>query len=260
MPVPGPHEVLVRIASVGVCGSDVHYYEHGRIGRFAVDEPLVLGHEASGVVEALGSAATRLAVGQRVSLEPGVPDFPCAQCLAGRYNLCTDMRFYATPPIDGSFAELVTIHEQFAHPCRTRSATTRPHCWSRCRLRSGHAARAGVAAGSRVLVTGAGPVGLVVVQVARALGAADVVISDVNAGRLVLAVDLGATTALDVATTSLAATGLAARRAGGVLGQRRRHCSRRSPRGARRDGWCWSAWAARRATAAQPDPGARARS
>ena len=116
VPAPDPHQVLVRIASVGVCGSDVHYYEHGRIGRFVVEQPLVLGHEASGVVEAVGSEVTRLTVGQRVSLEPGVPDLACEQCLAGRYNLCTDMRFHATPPIDGSFAELVTIHELFAHP------------------------------------------------------------------------------------------------------------------------------------------------
>ena len=115
-PVPGPHEVLVRVASVGVCGSDVHYFEHGRIGSHVVDSPLVLGHEASGEVVALGSSVTRLSLGQRVSVEPGVPDFTCGQCLAGRYNLCEDMRFYATPPIDGAFAELVTVHEQFAHP------------------------------------------------------------------------------------------------------------------------------------------------
>jgi L-iditol 2-dehydrogenase len=209
VPVPGPREVLVRISSVGVCGSDVHYYEHGRIGRFAVEQPLVLGHEASGVVEALGGEVTRLEVGQRVSLEPGVPDLACEQCLAGRYNLCTDMRFHATPPIDGSFAELVAMHELFAHPVPDTvsddaAALLEPlsvalwACW-----------KGGVTAGSRVLVTGAGPVGLLVVQVARALGATDVVISDVNPGRLALAADLGATTVLDVAATSLADSGLA---------------------------------------------------
>lgn len=103
-PVPGPHEVLVRVASVGVCGSDVHYFEHGRIGSYTVDSPLVLGHEPSGVVVDVGAAVTRLSVGQRVSLEPGVPDFSCGQCLAGRYNLCEGMRFFATPPYDGAFA------------------------------------------------------------------------------------------------------------------------------------------------------------
>ena len=119
-PVPGPHEVLVRVASVGVCGSDVHYFEHGRIGSHVVDAPLVLGHEASGEVVGVGPAVTRLSLGQRVSVEPGVPDFTCSQCLAGRYNLCETMRFYATPPIDGAFAELVTVHEQFAHPVPDR--------------------------------------------------------------------------------------------------------------------------------------------
>src|SRR3954469_10092433 len=97
VPAPAPHEVLVRIASVGVCGSDVHYYEHGRIGSFEVTEPLVLGHEASGVVEAVGSSVTRLRAGDRVSLEPGVPDLSCPQCLMGRYNLCEGMKFHATP-------------------------------------------------------------------------------------------------------------------------------------------------------------------
>ncbi|MCU1618983.1 MAG: Alcohol dehydrogenase GroES domain protein, partial [Modestobacter sp.] len=117
-PVPeaGPGQVVVRVASVGVCGSDVHYYEHGRIGQYVVESPLVLGHEASGEVVAVGPGVTSPAVGQRVSVEPGVPDLMCEQCLAGRYNLCPNMRFFATPPIDGAFAEYVVVHAAFAHP------------------------------------------------------------------------------------------------------------------------------------------------
>ena len=196
-PTPGRHEVLVKVASVGVCGSDVHYYEHGRIGSYAVEAPLVLGHEASGVVVDVGPEVTRLRPGQRVSLEPGVPDFTCAECLAGRYNLCHGMRFFATPPIDGAFAESVTMHEQFAHPVPDTlsddaAALLEPlsvglwACW-----------KGRVTAGSRVLVTGAGPVGLVATQVAKALGAAEVVVTDVNPSRLALAKDLGATATLD---------------------------------------------------------------
>ena len=98
-PQPGPGEVVVRVRSVGVCGSDTHYYDHGRIGRFIVEAPLVLGHEASGEVADLGPGVTMLQVGQRVSIEPGVPDLTCQQCLSGRYNLCPNMRFFATPPI-----------------------------------------------------------------------------------------------------------------------------------------------------------------
>ena len=115
-PEPGPGEVLVDVRAVGVCGSDVHYYEHGRIGDFVVEEPMVLGHESAGVISAVGPGVIGLAVGQRVSVEPGVPDRSCPQCLAGRYNLCPQMRFFATPPIDGAFAEQVVVHQAFAHP------------------------------------------------------------------------------------------------------------------------------------------------
>ena len=207
-PVPGPHQVLVRIASVGVCGSDVHYFEHGRIGSHVVKAPLVLGHEASGEIVGLGSAVTRLSVGQRVSIEPGVPDFTCAQCLAGRYNLCDDMKFFATPPVDGAFAELVTVHELFAHPVPDSlsddvAALLEPLSVGLWACRKGE-----VSAGSRVLVTGAGPVGLVAAQAAIALGAAEVVVTDVNPHRLRLARELGATEVVDAGSTALGEAGL----------------------------------------------------
>ena len=207
-PVPGPHDVLVQVASVGVCGSDVHYFEHGRIGSHVVEAPLVLGHEASGVVVEVGASVKRLAVGQRVSVEPGVPDFSCAQCLAGRYNLCEDMRFYATPPIDGAFAELVTVHEQFAHPVPDTlsddaAALLEPLSVGLWACRKGE-----VGAGTRVLVTGAGPVGLVAMQSALALGAASVTVTDVNPHRLALARELGATDTLDVSASPVSSSGL----------------------------------------------------
>ena len=207
-PVPGPYEVLVRVASVGVCGSDVHYFEHGRIGSYTVESPLVLGHEASGEVVDVGPKVTRLKVGQRVSLEPGVPDFTCRQCLAGRYNLCEGMRFFATPPVDGAFAELVTTHEQFAHPVPDSlsddaAALLEPLSVGLWACRKGE-----VTAGSRVLVTGAGPVGLVAAQAALALGAAEVTVTDVNPHRLQLASDLGATYTLDVSARPVGESGL----------------------------------------------------
>jgi L-iditol 2-dehydrogenase len=209
-PVPGPHEVLVRVSAVGVCGSDVHYFEHGRIGSHVVESPLVLGHEAGGEVVAVGSSVTRVTVGQRVSVEPGVPDFSCGQCLAGRYNLCENMRFYATPPIDGAFAELVTTHEQFAHPVPDNlsddaSALLEPLSVGLWACRKGR-----LGPGSRVLVTGAGPVGLMAVQAALALGAASVTVTDVNPHRLALAAELGATETVDVSATSVSASGVQA--------------------------------------------------
>ena len=197
MPAPAPHEVLVRISSVGVCGSDVHYYEHGRIGSYVVSDPLVLGHEASGVVEGVGAAVTRLSVGDRVSLEPGVPDLSCPQCLAGRYNLCENMRFHATPPHDGSFAEYVVHHELFAHRVPEQISDDAAALLEPLSVALWACQKGGVTAGSRVLVTGVGPVGLLVVQVARALGAAEVTASDVNAQRLALAQAMGATDAVD---------------------------------------------------------------
>jgi L-iditol 2-dehydrogenase len=202
-PRPGPHEVLVRVLAVGVCGSDVHYYEHGRIGGFVVESPLVLGHESSGEVVEVGSEVTRLAVGQRVSVEPGVPDFTCRQCLAGRYNLCEHMRFFATPPIDGAFAELVTVHEQFAHPVPDSLSDDAAALLEPLSVGVWANHKGDVGPGTRVLVTGAGPVGLVAVQVAIASGAASVTVTDVNPHRLALARELGATAALDVGEAPL---------------------------------------------------------
>ena len=204
-PVPGPHEVLVRVAAVGVCGSDVHYFEHGRIGSYVVDSPLVLGHEASGEVVAVGGSVTRLDVGQRVSLEPGVPDFSCRQCLAGRYNLCEGMRFFATPPVDGAFAELVAVHEQFAHPVPDELSDDAAALLEPLSVGLWACRKGGVGPGTRVLVTGAGPVGLVAMQAALAAGAASVTVTDVNPHRLDLARELGATATLDVSATSVPA-------------------------------------------------------
>ena len=208
IPVPAPHQVLVRVASVGVCGSDVHYYEHGRIGSHVLDAPMILGHEASGEVVALGAGVTRLAVGDRVSLEPGVPDRSCPQCLAGRYNLCEQMRFFATPPVDGAFAELVTVDELFAHAVPDTISDDAAALLEPLSVALWACQKGEVGAGSRVLVTGAGPVGLVVVQTARALGASEIVVSDVNVHRLALAAELGATTTVDVTAESLESTGI----------------------------------------------------
>jgi L-iditol 2-dehydrogenase len=207
-PSPGPHEVLVRVRSVGVCGSDVHYFEHGRIGSHVVRSPLVLGHEASGEVVGIGAAVRRLTPGQRVSIEPGVPDFSCGQCLAGRYNLCEDMRFFATPPIDGAFAELVTVHEQFAHPVPDSLSDDAAALLEPLSVGLWACRRGAVGAGSRVLVTGAGPVGLMAAQAALASGAASVTVTDVNPHRLALAAELGATGTVDVSATRVSGSGV----------------------------------------------------
>ena len=206
IPEPGAGEVLIRVGSVGVCGSDVHYYEHGRIGPYVVDHSLVLGHEAGGEVAAVGPGVTAFHTGQRVSIEPGVPCRSCAQCLAGRYNLCPHVRFFATPPYDGAFAEYVVMPAAFVFAVPDsldddEAALIEPlsvGVWS-CR-------RAAVSPSDRVLVTGAGPIGLIAAQVARAYGATDVLVTDVNTERLALAETMGFGT-VNVATRAIAEHG-----------------------------------------------------
>ena len=191
VPTPGPDEVLVRVRSVGVCGSDIHYFEHGRIADFIVEAPLVLGHESSGTVVAVGDGVEDIALGSTVAMEPGVPCGSCEQCRAGRYNLCPDVQFFATPPVDGTFCEYVVLPRAFAHPVPDHvsfdaAALVEPlsvGVWA-CR-------KANVRVGSRVLVTGAGPVGVMAALVARAHGASAVTLSDTNPDRLAFASHLG---------------------------------------------------------------------
>lgn len=204
-PQPGPREVLVQVESVGVCGSDVHYFEHGRIGDFVVRAPLVLGHEASGVVVDTGPGVDGLAAGTLVAIEPGVPCRACPQCRSGRYNLCPDVRFLATPPIDGAFTRYLTVPEDFcfATPSLTADAAALIEplsvgVWA-CR-------RADVGIGDRVLVTGAGPIGLLTALVCRAAGAA-VTICDINPQRLERAGQLGAGQTVDLRERELGELG-----------------------------------------------------
>lgn len=207
IPEPGPGEALVEIGAVGVCGSDVHYFEHGRIGPYVVDAPLVLGHEAGGTVVATGPGVTSLSAGQRVSLEPGVPCRSCPQCLAGRYNLCPDVRFFATPPYDGAFQQYVAMPAAFVHPVPDTVSDDAAGLLEPLSVGIWACRRAGVAPGSSVLVSGGGPIGLLAAQAARAYGADRVTVTDVNPHRLALAKTLGLD-ALDVRATPLADAGL----------------------------------------------------
>jgi L-iditol 2-dehydrogenase len=111
VPEPKDDQALVQMKAVGICGSDMHYFYHGRIGPFVVEKPMILGHECAGVVIKTGRAVKSLKEGDRVVLEPGVPCYTCDFCKAGRYNLCPDIRFFATPPVDGAFVEYVAFEE-----------------------------------------------------------------------------------------------------------------------------------------------------
>ncbi|HET9647620.1 MAG TPA: NAD(P)-dependent alcohol dehydrogenase [Microlunatus sp.] len=204
VPTPGPTQVLIEVAAVGICGSDVHYFDHGRIADFVVREPLVLGHEASGTIRATGSAVSDREVGQRVAMEPQETCGRCPQCLAGRYNLCPEVRFFATPPIDGAFAQYVVLESHRAHPVPDSLSDEAAALIEPLSVGVWANQKAGVQPGDRVLVTGAGPVGLLCADVARARGASWVGVSDTNAYRLGVAKDRGATAVFDAAEGPLA--------------------------------------------------------
>lgn len=202
VPEPGPDEVLIQVRAVGTCGSDMHYYRHGRIGDFVVRAPLVLGHEPSGVVVASGERAQRHEIGQRVAIEPGVPCSACGECAAGRYNLCPRMRFFGTPPVDGAFCEYVAIRQDFAYPVPDSLSDEAAGLLEPLSVGVWACRKSRVSPGSRVLITGAGPIGLVAAQTARAFGASEVVVTDVNPHRLRVAAELGATGTVDVSASS----------------------------------------------------------
>lgn len=191
MPSPAPGEVLVEVAAVGICGSDVHYFEHGRIGEYVVSVPMIIGHESAGKVVAVGAGVSPARVGQLVALEPGVPCGTCRQCRRGSYNLCPDVRFFATPPVDGSISRYVAIAADFAHPAPAGLTAEQAAMAEPVSVGVWAARKTGIGGGDRVLITGAGPIGLLAGQVARALGAEVPLVTDTNPFRIERARRLG---------------------------------------------------------------------
>lgn len=197
VPSPGPDEVLVQVLSVGVCGSDVHYYDHGRIGPNVMEHPLILGHELAGRIVAVGSSVDPARLGKRVAVEPQRPCRRCIQCKSGRYNLCPDIQFFATPPIDGAFCEYVTIQDDFAFDLPDEVSDDAAALLEPLSVAIWACRKAEVKPGSRILVAGAGPVGIITAQVARAFGASEIHVSDVADDRLAVALQHGATHTLN---------------------------------------------------------------
>ncbi|MFC7078749.1 NAD(P)-dependent alcohol dehydrogenase [Haloarcula halophila] len=202
-PSPGPDDVLVAVHDVGICGSDVHYYEHGRIGDYVVEEPLVLGHESAGEVVETGENVTGLDVGDRVALEPGVPCRRCPHCKRGEYHLCEDVTFMATPPHDGAFTEYVAWPADFAYKLPDSVSTAEGALCEPLSVGIHACRRGNVGTGDTVLVTGAGPIGLMVMEAARAAGATDIVVTDVVAEKLAVAEQRGADLTIDVTETDV---------------------------------------------------------
>ena len=198
-PVPKDNEVLVKIKDIGICGSDIHYYESGRIGDFVVTKPIILGHESAGIVEEVGKDVKNLKPGDRVTLEPGYTCGKCEYCMSGRYNLCPDVVFMATPPYDGAFCEYVAwpAHMAFKLPDNMsymEGALVEP-------LSVGlHAAdMADAKLGQTAVVLGSGCIGLCTLMSLKARGVTKIYIADVIQKRLDKAKSLGATEVINAA-------------------------------------------------------------
>jgi D-xylulose reductase len=188
----GPRDVRVAIHTVGICGSDVHYYRHGCIGPFVVREPMVLGHEAAGTVVEVGERVATLAVGDRVAMEPGIPDPDSRAARLGQYNLDPAVRFWATPPVHGVLRPTVVHPESFTFRIPERISFAEAAMVEPLAVGMHAAAKAHIVPGDVAVVLGAGPIGMVTALAALAGGCSRVVIADVVAAKLELAATLGA--------------------------------------------------------------------
>lgn len=192
MPRIGKDEVLVRIKAVGICGSDVHYYTTGRIGDFVVEKPLILGHECSGEIVEVGKNVEGLQLGDRVALEPGIPCRKCQYCKSGRYNLCPNVRFMATPPVDGAFVEYVAHPADFVFKLPEKTSYEEATLFEPLAVGLYSVVRAKVSFGGEILILGAGPIGLATLQAVVNIGGGRVTVADIYDFRLKKARELGA--------------------------------------------------------------------
>jgi L-idonate 5-dehydrogenase len=202
----GPEDIRVRVAFGGICGSDLHYYNHGGFGAVRLREPMILGHEIAGVVEAAGAEARRIKVGERVAVSPSVPCNHCRYCLEGLQNQCLDMRFYGSamrfPHVQGAFRESLVCRESQAHPV-AEGITLQEAAMAEPLAVALHASRrAGSLMGRRVLVSGSGPIGALTAVAARRAGAAEIVVTDIADGVLSFAKRLGADHTINVAKSA----------------------------------------------------------
>lgn len=185
--------MLVAIASVGICGSDLKYWAYGKCGRFSLDGvPMVIGHEASGIVASVGRAVTHLKPGDKIAIEPGVPCKSCEICLGGRYNLCKRMRFCATPPVDGNLSKYYIHDSDFCYKVPDVMTTEEAAMLEPLSVAVYACQRGDVGLGQSVVIFGAGPIGILCGLVAKSKGASQICIVDIDQERLRVAKDLGA--------------------------------------------------------------------
>lgn len=203
MPKPQKGQVIVKLEYVGICGSDVHYLEHGKIGDFIVDGDFILGHECAGTVTQLGEGVKNLKVGDRVALEPGITCGQCEFCKTGRYNLCADVEFLATPPYHGCLQNYIAFPENMCFKLPDNMSTKEGALVEPLSVGIHAAGQGNVSLGDRVIILGAGCIGLVTVLACKAFGASEIIVSDILPKRLEYAKKVGATHVINSAASDV---------------------------------------------------------
>lgn len=197
IPVPeiGKKEVLVSLEYVGICGSDVHYFHNGCCGSYKVDlsEDYMLGHECAGTIVKVGEEVERLKVGDRVALEPGITCGECEQCKSGHYNLCPDVVFLATPPVQGCNEEYIAFPENMCFKLPDNVSTKEGALIEPLSVGFYASEQGGVKTGDTVVILGSGCIGLVTLLACKAHGAGKIIVADLVEARLQKAIELGAT-------------------------------------------------------------------
>jgi D-xylulose reductase len=206
----GPSDVRIRVHTVGVCGSDVHYYVHGRIGGYVVEAPMVLGHEGAGTVIEVGSRVTHLKPGDRVCMEPGIPDPSSRASKLGLYNVDPAVRFWATPPVHGILAPEVVHPAAFTYKLADNVTFAEAAMVEPFAVGMHAAARARIVPGDTAVVVGGGTIGIMTALAALAGGCARAFVADLSAEKLAVAARYPGVTTVDVSRADLAATVLEA--------------------------------------------------
>ncbi len=199
----GPGELRIAPHTVGICGSDVHYYTHGRIGRYVVREPMILGHEASGTVLEVGAGVSGFAVGDRVAMEPGIPDLSSRAARLGMYNVDPAVRFWATPPVDGCLVEQVIHPAAFTYRLPASVSFGEGALLEPLAVGMHAAAKAQIRPGDVAVVTGCGTIGLLTAAAVLAGGASTVLISDISPVKLELAAAIPGVVPVDLRSQDL---------------------------------------------------------
>ncbi|KAI3720765.1 hypothetical protein L2E82_31758 [Cichorium intybus] len=200
LPPLGPNDVKVQIKALGICGSDVHHFKNMRVANFIVKKPMVIGHECAGIVKEIGPNVKTLAVGDRVALEPGISCQNCDICKDGRYNLCKKMKFFGSPPTNGALANQVVHPENLVFKLPDNVSLEEGAMCEPLSVGVHACRRANVTPHTKLLIIGAGPIGLVTMLAARAFRAPKIIIADVDDSRLSIAKDLGADATIRVST------------------------------------------------------------